>query len=187
MAPSHHHKLPRRKPASSSMPSIYSIAIGLGANLDQPRQQIQNAITELAAAGLELIRCSCLYETQPVDCVPGTAAFLNAALIGRWTMAPLQMLSICQEIELKLGRPRHHSSREARIIDLDLLLVDQLSMQTPPLTLPHPRLRQRAFVLAPLAEIAPDWPVPPDAATVAQLYQQLRRRPDSDSELIRRL
>lgn len=102
--------------------------------------------------------------------------FLNTVVVGRATASPEDLLAVTQEIERQLGRRRRE--RDApREIDLDLLLVGDLERRAADLELPHPRLRQRRFVLEPLAAIAPGLAVPPDGATVAELLARLPAGP----------
>lgn len=149
------------------------MAIGLGANLDDPRGAIRRAAADLAAGGLEDRQLSGFWVTAPEDCVPGTPDFVNAAVIGSWRGSAPELRALCKEIELRAGRPAAHSSREARVVDLDLLLFGNQEIHLPELTVPHPRLRQRRFALAPLAELAPDWRLPPDGITVAEALRSL--------------
>ncbi|HQC51811.1 MAG TPA: 2-amino-4-hydroxy-6-hydroxymethyldihydropteridine diphosphokinase [Lentisphaeria bacterium] len=162
-------------PSSSS--SSHRVAIALGGNLGDTVACFERAMVLLAAGGVRNIRQAPLFITTPVDCEPGTPDFVNSALTASWGSSPEELLRLCQTIEQRLGRPAKHSSRESRIIDLDLLLFDTLSLVSPNLTIPHPRLRSRRFVLEPLAQIAPDWPVPPDGQTVQQLLLQLTSSP----------
>ena len=154
------------------------VAIGLGANLGNPRAAIRQAVGLLVQRGLRGLRASGLYESEPVDCVAGTPVFLNAALTGIWAGGAEALLILCQAIERQLGRPAAHSSREARVIDVDILLFGGSVVQQPRLIVPHPRLRDRLFVLLPLAEIAGDWLVPPGNETVARLCQRLAAQPE---------
>lgn len=147
--------------------SFHSVAIAFGANLGDPRTTIAGALGHLRAAGLSDLCVSDLFETQPVGCVPGTPPFLNGAVVGQWPGTPHELLRTCQRIETAAGRPALHSQQEARVLDLDILLFDQLLLALPELTIPHPRLVKRLFVLIPLAELAPDWRVPGTALTVA--------------------
>jgi len=94
-------------------------------------------------------------------------------VIGSWRGSAPELRALCKEIELRAGRPAAHSSREARVVDLDLLLFGNQEIHLPELTVPHPRLRQRRFALAPLAELAPDWRLPPDGITVAEALRSL--------------
>ena len=94
--------------------------------------------------------------------------YLNTVVVGRPLLPADELLAVAKALELAAGRRsgRRHAPRR---LDVDLLLYGELSSDRPELTLPHPGLRQRRFVLAPLAEIAPDLPIPPDGATVAEL------------------
>lgn len=151
------------------------VALGLGANLADPPGAIRRAVARLCANGLTAPRLSPLYETEPLECDPGTPPFLNAALVGRWHGPAARLLALARRIERELGRPATHSRRAARVIDIDLLLFGGRVSNGPRLRLPHPRLAERQFVLAPLADIAPDWPIPPGDDTVASALRRLRR------------
>ncbi len=164
-----------KTPSSSS--SSHRVAIALGGNLGDTVACFERAVTLLAVGGVRNIRQAPLFITTPVDCKPGTPDFVNSALTASWNDSPEELLRLCQAIEQRLGRPAKHSSRESRIIDLDILLFDFLSLVSPNLIIPHPRLRLRRFVLEPLTQIAPDWPVPPDGQTVQQLLLQLTSSP----------
>ncbi len=149
------------------------IALGLGGNLGQPEVTFRRAILLLQAAGVGDLQLASCHRSAPVDCLPGTPEFSNSAAIGRWSGSPEELLAVTQDIEQQLGRPRHHDSRASRTIDIDILLFADLCHQRSHLCLPHPRLRQRLFALQPLAELAPDWPVPPDGKTVAIILAEL--------------
>ena len=163
-----------------------NIAIGLGSNLGEPRMAIKKAQKHLQNHGLRIVRCSSLYLTEPVDCEPGTPDFVNAVLIGYWHKTVGDLLDICKDIEKKMGRPSNHSSRESRIIDLDILMVDDEIMQTDKITLPHPQLHKRLFVLMPFCEIAPDWIVPGIEQKVSEIYNNLARHSD-DYQSVRKI
>ena len=96
-----------------------------------------------------------MYETEPVD-FKEQRAFLNLVVEAQTELFPMMLLSRVQKIELQLGRRRTGPPRGPRTIDIDLIAYDDLALDEPDLILPHPRLFERAFVLAPLAEIAPD-------------------------------
>lgn len=152
------------------------VAIGLGSNLGEPAANLREAVRRLAAGGLAAPCLSSFYLTVPEDCHPGTPDFLNAVVTGRWPGTPDSLKTCCQAIERELGRAAVHDSHAARALDLDLLLFGAQELRTPQLTLPHPRLAGRLFVLVPLAEVAPDWSVPGTGQTVAQLLARCRQQ-----------
>ncbi len=151
-------------------------AIGIGSNLGESPLLIRQALEVLEREGLGACRVSTFYRTVPVDCVPGTPPFLNGAVTGDWKRSANELLALCKKIERRLGRPGVHSSREARTIDLDLLLFGDRVLRQEGLNVPHPNLGRRLFVLAPLAEIAGEWRVPPRGPTVRELFDRLARR-----------
>lgn len=137
------------------MPRAY---IGLGANLGQPAQQILSAIAGLGACGTVLARSS-LYRTAPLG-EPGQPDYCNAACVLDTALSPRALMDCLLELERAAGRVRDGRRWAARQLDLDLLHYDGVVMDTPQLHLPHPQIAQRNFVLAPLAEIAPDLELP---------------------------
>lgn len=150
--------------------------IGLGANLPSPagspEQTVRLALLELAEAG-RVRAHSHLYRTQPVG-IELQPPFVNAVARLETDLEPQPLLDFLLALERRYGRDRSvDPPRGPRTLDLDLLLVDDLVVQTGTLILPHPRLAARRFVLEPLAEIAPDLRVPPTAATVRQLLAAL--------------
>lgn len=133
--------------------------IALGSNLQNPSVQITNAFDKLAALDdSRLTRRSSLYRTAPLG-YDNQPAFINAVAEITTTLSPLQLLRALLEIESQAGRERPFPNAP-RVLDLDLLLYDGRVMQTPELTLPHPRMHARGFVLFPLMEIAPDLEIP---------------------------
>jgi 2-amino-4-hydroxy-6-hydroxymethyldihydropteridine diphosphokinase len=133
--------------------------IGLGSNLDDPRSQIRQALVQLdSIPGTRVTARSSLYRTTPVGLLE-QPDFINAAASVQTTLKPQALLSALLAIENRQGRRR--TIRNApRTLDLDLLLYGEQVFDQEGLTLPHPRLHERAFVLAPLAEIAPAAIVP---------------------------
>ena len=130
------------------------IFVGLGANLGDARATVLQALAKLAALpGTRRIAASPLYGTVPVDAQGPD--FVNAVAELRSTLAPGALLAALQAIEQAHGRQRPYLNAP-RTLDLDLLLHGQRVLHTPALTLPHPRLHQRAFVLRPLLDLAPD-------------------------------
>lgn len=143
--------------------------VGLGSNLDAPQDQLDAALAALGRLErTELAGCSPRYWTAPVGDAD-QPEFLNAVAALDTGLAPVDLLEAMQAIEAAQGRVRDSARRWGpRPIDLDLLLYGTESIRTRDLTVPHPRLHQRAFVLRPLADLAPDLPVG-DRGTVAEL------------------
>ncbi|MDX9982109.1 MAG: 2-amino-4-hydroxy-6-hydroxymethyldihydropteridine diphosphokinase [Lentisphaeria bacterium] len=148
---------------------FHSVALAFGANLGDAAATISEALVRLQAGGLAEMQVSDLFKTRPLGCVPGTPPFLNGAVTGLWPGSPHELLRLCQRLEVAAGRPAEHASDQARVLDLDILLFGHLVLTLPELTLPHPRLGERLFVLAPLAQIAPAWVVPGTGRTVDEL------------------
>jgi|SRR5579884_3676229 len=130
--------------------------IALGANLGDRERNIREAVARLASSGdVEVVKISSLLENPAVGGPPDAPPFLNAAAAVRTTLSPQQLVDRLLDIERQMGRVRN-VKWAPRVIDLDLLLYGDETLRTPHLTLPHPRLHERRFVLEPLAEIAPD-------------------------------
>jgi 2-amino-4-hydroxy-6-hydroxymethyldihydropteridine diphosphokinase len=135
------------------------VYIGLGSNLEQPQQQILTAIHDIKAiAGVELVAQSSLYHSPPMG-PQDQPDYINAVVAVDTELAPLALLDALQHIEQSHGRVRKRHWGE-RTLDLDILLVDDKVISEPRLTVPHPGIAERAFVVYPLAEIAPDLLIP---------------------------
>ena len=130
--------------------------IALGSNLGDRAKNLAAAREALARDAVGIGRASSIYETEPWG--PGPQGpYLNQVVRGETQLAPADLLARLLGIERALGRDRRHAERFGpRVIDLDILLYDDLTLDTPTLQVPHPRMMQRAFVLVPLAEIAPE-------------------------------
>jgi 2-amino-4-hydroxy-6-hydroxymethyldihydropteridine diphosphokinase len=147
------------------------VAIALGSNLGDREAQLRGAVASLTPA-LTRLRVSSFYETDPVD-VPGTQPmFLNAAATGDSELSPRAVLDALQAVEQQFGRERPYVGAP-RTIDLDLILYGDSVINAPGLTVPHPRFRERRFVLEPLAEIAADWVDPVTGKTIRELLDVL--------------
>jgi 2-amino-4-hydroxy-6-hydroxymethyldihydropteridine diphosphokinase len=147
--------------------------VGLGANLEDPARQVRQALRELDdIPGTRVTARSSLYRTAPVGYLD-QPDFINAVAKLQTALSPRELLDALHGIESGHGRRR--SVRNApRTLDLDLLLYGQTVMQDEDLTLPHPRMHERAFVLLPLAELAPDGVVP-GRGVVSQLLAEVDR------------
>lgn len=150
----------------------HHVAIALGANIGDALNTFDKAIGMLSKH-LNNIKVADVIVTKPVDCVPGTPDFHNTVLTAFFDGSAEELLDICQGIEHALGRPSQHSSHESRTMDLDIILFDDDIISTPRLTVPHPRMHLRSFVLEPLAGIAPNWVVPGIGKTAPQLLEML--------------
>src|SRR5579871_718933 len=129
--------------------------IALGSNLGDRSVYLERALVALRQTeGVEVTRVSPVYETQPVGGPPGQGAYLNAVAELRTAREAHDILNVLLAIEQGLGRVRHERDGP-RTIDLDLLLYDDLACADDRLTVPHPRLHERLFVLQPLAQLAP--------------------------------
>lgn len=155
------------------------VAIAIGSNLGDRHASVRAAIGKLMASRTVFAcRASHLYETAPVRVAahapsPG-GPYINAVALGLSTAEPADILAELHAIESTLGRDRATSPHGApRTIDLDLLMVGNVSINSPTLTLPHPGFHQRLFVLAPLCELAPQMMVPGTGRTVQQLRDEL--------------
>lgn len=146
--------------------------VGLGANLGDRAANIRTAISNLDAhPDVEVTQTSSLYETAPVGIID-QPNFLNLVAALRTSLSPRGLLDLLLHIENQMGRERT-LRWGPRVIDLDLLLYGNQRIALPGLTVPHPRLRERAFVLVPLAEIAPDLTLPGDEKKVGDLEKNL--------------
>lgn len=129
------------------------VVIALGANLGDPRTQVASAITEIQNL-LKVTAVSSFYETAPFGVPDSQPNYINAVLIGETEKKPLDLMNALLEIESALGRTRSFQNA-ARLIDIDIIDLDGLFMESESLTLPHPRAHERRFVLEPWLEIDP--------------------------------
>ena len=149
-------------------------ALGLGSNLGDRRGHLRRALALLGEApGVRVAAVSRFLETEPEGGPPGQRRYLNACCVIRTALPPRELLALALEIERRCGRIRG-AKWGPRTLDVDILFYDQLVLEEPGLVIPHPRLAGRAFVLEPLAEVAPDWLHPALGLTVRQLRERLR-------------
>jgi len=154
--------------------------IALGANLGHSLENLLQAREALSLRFPSGFQASSFWLTEPVDCPPGSGDFINAVVSFETELQPLALLHWLQSMEKKAGRERPHDLENGiikrklnapRCLDLDIITMGDRISQSPPLILPHPRASTRRFVLAPLAEIAPDLVLPGTTRSVHQLLE----------------
>lgn len=147
--------------------------LSLGTNIGNKRKNLITAAALLAERVGDILALSDFYETEPWG-FRSENIFLNAAVKIETSFSPQELLAMTQQIEKEMGRTeKSHGSYQDRIIDLDILMYDSSIIQTPELTLPHPLMHERKFVLEPLAEIAPDMIHPVIHKTISSLNEML--------------
>jgi pantoate--beta-alanine ligase len=147
--------------------------LGLGSNLGDRVANLLRAVAALSSRpDIAVRRISSFHETEPVGGPAGQGKFLNAAALVETALSPAELLQTLAGIEQRMGRDRHEIWGP-RTIDLDLLLYEQVVVETPQVVVPHPRMHERRFVLAPAAEIAPELVHPILELTVAELLSRL--------------
>lgn len=134
--------------------------LGLGSNVGDRESHLRAAVELLRERGVEVEAVSSAYETEPVGEVLDQPDFLNAAIRVRTELEPEALLDLCKEIEVERGRALDAPRHSPRPLDVDLLLLGDLQLTTERLTLPHPEVTSRRFVLAPLLELGPDLSLP---------------------------
>ena len=158
-------------------PTTETILIALGANLPSPRfgaprATLEAALAAIAAAGVGILKRSSWWESEPVP-VSDQPWYVNGVASVATKLGPVQLLALLHRVEAEFGRVRG-ARNEARLLDLDLLAYGDRRRDGPePPLLPHPRLADRAFVLLPLAEVAPDWRHPLTGESLRQLIARL--------------
>lgn len=150
-----------------------TVYLGLGSNLGNREALLHQSIQEIKKQIGTVSLQSAFYVTEPWG-FQSEHPFLNAVVCCQTSLSPLQVLDLTQKIEKRLGRTHKSENRQYtdRPIDIDLLLYNDLAISTPRLTLPHPLMHQRRFVLEPLAEIAPNLVHPVLKQTITELLQQ---------------
>jgi 2-amino-4-hydroxy-6-hydroxymethyldihydropteridine diphosphokinase len=156
--------------------------LGLGSNVGDSAGHLRAAIAMLGERGVEVEAISSVYETEPVGEVLDQADFLNAAIRIHAGLEPEALLDVCKEVEAERGRVLDAPRHSPRPLDIDLLLLGNLELLTDRLTLPHPEVRSRRFVLAPLLELDPALKLPDgtrlsDALAALGTNQRVSRSP----------
>ena len=150
---------------------VMRAGVALGSNLGDSLANLRAARAAIGgiAGVVPPLASSAIYQTEPVGCEPGAPPFLNAVVEFGYDGDPLQLFKALREIEVALGRPAEHQRNVSRPIDIDLLYCGDVVMNTEQLTLPHPRIAGRRFVLQPLADVAPDLVLPGQNKSVREL------------------
>ena len=147
--------------------------LALGTNIGNKRRNMITAAALLAERVGDVLALSGFYETEPWG-FQSENTFLNAALQLDTSLSPLELLKATQEIEIEMGRTqKSNGAYHDRIIDIDLLMVDEQILHTERLTLPHPLMHKRSFVMEPLAEVAPSVKHPVFGKTMRELLSEL--------------
>jgi 2-amino-4-hydroxy-6-hydroxymethyldihydropteridine diphosphokinase len=157
--------------------------LSLGSNLGDREKNLSHALLALEKEGVEILKISSLYETQPVD-FPSQPWFYNQLIEVRTKANPESLLDLVKKIEQRMGRKRRQKKRP-RIIDIDIILAESTVTQKKELMIPHPKMEKRNFVLLPFVEISPDtvhpvfnqdmktlWKKSDDRSTVKQIKRQ---------------
>lgn len=146
-------------------------AIALGSNLGDSLATLEGSLSVInSTPGIDLEAVSSWYRTQPIG--PPQPDYLNGCAILNVQQTPEELLALLQAVELQFGRVRNEKWG-ARTLDLDIILYENLIIKTPNLTIPHPRMYERAFVLIPLAQIAADWQEPKTGKAIAKLAREI--------------
>jgi 2-amino-4-hydroxy-6-hydroxymethyldihydropteridine diphosphokinase len=149
--------------------------IALGSNLGDRRAHLRSGrdrVLEIAGVAQPVLS-SRVYETEPVGSGPEAGPYLNAVIEVEFTGQPIELLEALQQIEAAHGRPSKRPRNAPRTLDLDILYVGNLTLSNEEVVIPHPRLHQRRFVLAPLADIRPDLILPGQHEPIAALLAKL--------------
>ena len=149
--------------------------IALGSNLGDRMAHLRAAVAalrEIHAPGQPFLTAP-VYQTEPLHCPPGSPLFLNTVVELSFAGGPLDLLACTQAAEVRLGRERKPERNAPRVIDIDVLYLGRETLDHPALTLPHPRISERSFVLQPLGDIRPDLMLPGLALTIRELLADL--------------
>ncbi|HVR28016.1 MAG TPA: 2-amino-4-hydroxy-6-hydroxymethyldihydropteridine diphosphokinase [Thermoanaerobaculia bacterium] len=167
----------RHRPPTGPPPAARAtrVALGLGGNVGDPLYWFRTA-ARVFARHLRSLAAAPLYCTDPVSPVL-QPAYLNTVLAGTTTTSPEDLLAIAKALERAAGRPIAPLRDHPRPLDIDLLVYGDEVRTTAELELPHPRLRERRFALQPLADLDPEWRLPPDGRTSSEVLKDLKEVP----------
>lgn len=153
----------------SAVTERYRGYLGLGSNIGDRRSHLEAAVAALPGHGVEPLASSTVYETEPVGLVLEQRDFLNACIRVSTGLEPERLLQACKEVELELGRRRAQVRHGPREIDVDVLLLEGLIHTSGRITIPHPSVVERRFVLVPLLELDPELTLPDGTSLAAAL------------------
>jgi 2-amino-4-hydroxy-6-hydroxymethyldihydropteridine diphosphokinase len=149
-----------------------TVVLSLGSNLGRREEHLLAGVSMLASReGVTLTVLSSLYETSPVG-IETRSTFINAVLVAETSLQPADLLAACREAERSAGRVSGPS--RDRTLDVDIVFYGNETIAEPDLVVPHPRYRERLFVLVPLAEVRPGFRVPPSGGNVAEIIRECR-------------
>ncbi|MDU1903488.1 MAG: 2-amino-4-hydroxy-6-hydroxymethyldihydropteridine diphosphokinase [Dysgonomonas sp.] len=153
---------------------LHHVYLGLGSNLNDKERNIQTALSLIEETVGEVISVSSFYRTEPVG-FESDNTFINAACYLKTELTPKELLNSTQKIEKEIGRKEKsiNGKYSDRLIDIDILLYDDVVVNEPDLTIPHPLMHRRSFVILPLSEIAPDTVHPILKKTIGQIKEEL--------------
>ncbi|MGB9183620.1 MAG: 2-amino-4-hydroxy-6-hydroxymethyldihydropteridine diphosphokinase [Solirubrobacteraceae bacterium] len=154
--------------------------LGLGSNIGDRRARLQSAVAALGERGVTVQAASAVYETEPVGLVLDQPDFLNACLRIETELEPEGLLEACKAVEQEVGRAAGGVRHGPRVIDVDVLLLGDLVYESPRLTLPHPQVRSRRFVLVPLLELDPELTLPGGERLAGRLQELNRTLPTQE-------
>ncbi|MBR7128236.1 MAG: 2-amino-4-hydroxy-6-hydroxymethyldihydropteridine diphosphokinase [Lentisphaeria bacterium] len=129
------------------------IILALGGNLGDVKSNFRKAFKLLANGGVKILGQSTIIETAPIDCPPDTPDFYNMAVIAETRLAPSELLKLCQQIEVALGRPADHGYHLSRTIDIDIIAIGNEKINSAELIVPHPQALNRDFVMLPIKNL----------------------------------
>lgn len=148
-------------------PEPVTVYLSLGSNMGDRQDNLKKAL-DLLSQRLRLVKVSSMYDTEPIG-NPDQPRFLNMVCQVQTTLPPMGLLALVKSFESMLGRAPASKPNLPRLIDIDILFYGDQIINTPELVIPHPRMAERAFVLTPLAEIAPDLMHPINSKTIKEL------------------
>jgi 2-amino-4-hydroxy-6-hydroxymethyldihydropteridine diphosphokinase len=149
--------------------------LGLGSNEGDRLANLRAARDALGRAGVRVVASSSVFETEPQGEVTDQPDFLNACVEVDTELGPEELLAVCKQVERELGREPGGQRHGPRPIDVDVLLLDQLELSSDALTLPHPEIRSRRFVLEPLLELDPELTLP-DETNLRDLLREVQHQ-----------